>query len=58
MKAYPLKESLERLWTYRYEGAMVRYFQSWIDQLRSSTMAQPFYGSMCPISPHSEAFVL
>jgi len=33
MKAY-LKESLERLWTYRYEGAMLRYLQSWIDQLR------------------------
>jgi transposase len=29
-----LKESLERLWTYRYEGAMLRYLQSWIDQLR------------------------
>jgi hypothetical protein len=25
MKAYLLKESLERLWTYRYEGAMLRY---------------------------------
>ncbi len=25
---------LERLWTYRHEGAMVRYLQSWIDQLR------------------------
>jgi transposase len=34
MKAYFLKESLERLWTYRYEGAMLRYLQSWIDQLR------------------------
>jgi transposase len=34
MKAYLLKEGLERLWTYRYEGAMVRYLQSWIDQLR------------------------
>jgi transposase len=34
MKAYLLKESLERLWTYRYEGAMVRYLLSWIDQLR------------------------
>ena len=33
-KAYLLKESLERLWTYHYEGAMVRYLQSWIDQLR------------------------
>ena len=34
MKAYLLKESLERLWTYRYEGAMLRYLQSWIDELR------------------------
>ena len=34
MKAYLLKESLERLWSYRYEGAMLRYLQSWIDQLR------------------------
>jgi len=33
-KAYLLKESLERLWTYHYEGAMIRYLQSWIDQLR------------------------
>ena len=34
MKAYLLKESLSRLWEYRYEGAMLRYLQSWIDQLR------------------------
>jgi transposase len=34
MKAYLLKESLDRLWTYRYEGAMLRYLKSWIDQLR------------------------
>ena len=34
MKAYLLKESLYRLWTYHYEGAMLRYLQSWIDQLR------------------------
>lgn len=34
MKAYLLKESLERLWTYRFEGAMLRFLQSWIDQLR------------------------
>src|ERR1700746_3489466 len=33
MKACLLKESLERLWAYRYEGAMVRYLQSWTDQL-------------------------
>lgn len=33
-KAYLLKESLERLWTYRYEGAMLRYLASWRAQLR------------------------
>lgn len=33
-KAYLLKESLDRLWTYRYEGAMVRSLQSWLAQLR------------------------
>ena len=34
MKAYLLKESLDRLWNYVYEGAMLRSLQSWIDQLR------------------------
>ena len=34
MKAYLLKESLDRLWTYHYEGAMLRYLNSWMDQLR------------------------
>jgi len=33
-KAYLLKESLDRLWTYRYEGAMLNYLQRWIHQLR------------------------
>jgi len=33
-KAYLLKESLEQLWNYRYEGAMLNYLQKWIDQLR------------------------
>jgi transposase len=34
LKAYLLKESLERLWSYHYEGAMTRYLQGWVDQLR------------------------
>lgn len=34
MKAYLLKESLDRMWNYTYEGAMLNYLQSWIDQLR------------------------
>lgn len=41
MKAYLLKESLDRLWTYCYEGAMLRYLQSWMDQLRWQRLA-PF----------------
>ena len=34
MKAYLLKESLGRLWDYAYEGAMMRYLEGWVDQLR------------------------
>jgi len=34
LKAYLLKESLSQLWNYTYEGAMLRYLQRWIDQLR------------------------
>jgi transposase len=34
MKAYLLKESLDRLWTYKYEGAAARYLNQWIDQLK------------------------
>jgi transposase len=34
LKAYLLKESLDRLWTYRYEGAMLNYLKRWMDQLR------------------------
>src|SRR5277367_3748346 len=33
-KAYLMKESLERLWNYRYEGAMLNYLQKWMDQLK------------------------
>lgn len=34
MKAYLLKESLDRLWNYHYEKAALRYLNGWIDQLR------------------------
>ena len=40
-KAYLLKESLEKLWDYRYEGAMLNYLQKWMDQLRWQRLA-PF----------------
>jgi transposase len=33
-KAYLLKESLDRLWSYHYEGAMLNYLQRWVNQLR------------------------
>ena len=33
-QAYLLKESLEKLWDYRYEGAMFNYLQKWMDQLK------------------------
>lgn len=32
-KAYLLKESLDQLWCYCYEGAMLNYLQSWIEQI-------------------------
>ena len=41
MKAYLLKESLDRLWMYRYEGAALRYLNQWIDQLRWQRL-EPF----------------
>jgi transposase len=41
MKAYLLKESLDRLWTYRYEGAALHYLHQWIDQLRWQRL-EPF----------------
>jgi transposase len=34
MKAYLLKESLDRLWSYHYEVSMMSYLKCWIDQLR------------------------
>src|SRR5258708_7408085 len=34
MKAYLLKEALQHLWDYKYEGAAVRYLKGWVGQLR------------------------
>jgi transposase len=41
LKAYLLKESLEQLWLYRYEGAMLNYLKGWIDQIDEQQLA-PF----------------
>ena len=40
-KAYLLKESLDRLWVYTYEGAMLNYLLSWVKQLRWQRL-EPF----------------
>lgn len=47
MKAYLLKESLERLWTYTYEGAMLRYLKSWTLQLRWQRL--PAFEKLAPM---------
>lgn len=41
MKAYLMKESLDRLWTYTYEGAALRYLSAWTSQLRWQRL-EPF----------------
>jgi transposase len=56
MKAYLLKESLERLWTYHYEGAMLRYLQSWIDQLRWQRL-EPFQKLACMLLDHLDGIL-
>jgi transposase len=33
LKAYLLKESLDRLWNYVYEGSMKKYLKAWLRQL-------------------------
>ena len=42
LKAYLLQESLDRLWTYHYEGAMLRYLKEWIAQLKWQRL-EPFH---------------
>lgn len=43
-KAYYLKEQLERLWTYNYEGAAVRFLNAWILSLRWQRL--PAFGKL------------
>ena len=55
-KAYLLKESLDRLWTYRYEGAMLNYLQGWIDQLRWQRL-EPFQKLAMMLLEHLEGIL-
>jgi len=56
LKAYLLKESLDRLWTYHYEGAMLNYLQRWIDQLRWQRL-QPFQKLASMLLKHLEGIL-
>jgi transposase len=55
-KAYLLKQSLDRLWTYRYEGAMLNYLQRWIDQLRWQRL-EPFQKLALMLLDHLEGIL-
>jgi len=56
LKAYVLKESLERLWSYRYEGAALRYLQNWIHQLRWQRL-KPFDKLACLLVKHLDGIL-
>ncbi len=55
-KAYLLKESLERLWDYRYEGAMLNYLQKWMDQLKWQRLT-PFEELAAMLLKHLEGIL-
>jgi transposase len=44
------------LWTYRYEGAMLRYLQGWIDQLRWQRLL-PFQKLAHMLLDHLDGFL-
>src|ERR1700728_4852655 len=55
-KAYLLKESLDRLWVYTYEGAMLNYLQRWINQLRWQRL-EPFQKLAAMLVDHLEGIL-
>lgn len=55
-KAYLLKESLERLSNYTYEGAMLNYLQEWIDQLKWQRL-KPFKDLAVMLLKHVDGIV-
>ena len=56
MKAYLLKESLDRLWTYTYEKSALRYLNGWIDQLRWQRL-KPFQKLAVMLLRHLEGIL-
>ena len=55
-KAFLLKESLESLWDYRYEGAMMNYLKRWMDQLKWQRLA-PFEKLAAMLLKHLEGIL-
>lgn len=55
-KAYLLKESLERLWDYRYPGAMYSYLMKWMGQLKWQRLA-PFEKLALMLAKHLEGIL-
>jgi transposase len=53
LKAYLLKESLDRLWDYSYPGAMFNYLAKWIDQLKWQRL-KPFEKLAETLLKHAE----
>ena len=56
LKAYLLKESLDRLRNYTYEGAALRYLNQWIDQLRWQRL-EPFQKLARMLLSHQEGLL-
>jgi hypothetical protein len=52
-----IKESLDRLWTYRYEGALLNYLQRWIKQVRWQRL-KPFQKLRVPSNSCAEPYFL
>jgi len=55
-KAYLLKESLDRLWSYSYEKAMLKYLSNWMDQLRWQRL-KPFEKLAATLLKHVDGIV-
>jgi len=56
LKAYMLKESLDRLWTYTYEAAARKYLHAWIDQLKWQRL-EPFKKLAVMLLSHQEGLL-
>jgi len=56
LKAYLLKESLERLWNYHYEKAALNYLNRWIDQLKWQRL-KPFEDLAAMLLRHQEGIL-